>query len=41
MGSEKNFITQEMLEVDEETRQNPLKDIDHLDLPLPKFPMKA
>jgi hypothetical protein len=30
-----------MLQVDEETTQKKLKDIDHLDLALPKVPMKA
>jgi hypothetical protein len=41
MGNEYFCITQEMLQVDEETMQNPLKDIDHLDLELPKVPTKA
>jgi hypothetical protein len=40
MGSENFCITQEMLQVKEETMQNPLKDIDHLDLALPKVPTK-
>jgi hypothetical protein len=35
------YITQEMLQVDEETMQKKLKDIDHLDLALPKVPMKV
>jgi hypothetical protein len=30
-----------MLQVDEDTMQNPLKEIDHLDLALPKVPTKA
>jgi hypothetical protein len=41
MGNEDIFITQEMLQVDEEIAQNALKYIDHLDLELPKVPMKA
>jgi hypothetical protein len=30
-----------MLQVDEDKMQNPLKEIDHLDLELPKIPTKA
>jgi hypothetical protein len=41
MGSEHFNITQEMLQVDVGTMHKPLKDIDHLDLALPKVPTKA
>jgi hypothetical protein len=41
MGNENFCITQGMLQVDEDTMQKPLKDIDHLDLALPKVPTKA
>jgi hypothetical protein len=41
MGNENFCITQDMLHIDEETMQKKLKDIDHLDLALPKVPMKV
>jgi hypothetical protein len=41
MGSEYLNIAKEMLQVYDETTQNPLKDINHLDLELPKVPTKA
>jgi len=41
MGSEHLCITQGMLQVNEDTTQKPLKDIDQLDLALPKVPTKA
>jgi hypothetical protein len=41
MGSENFCITQRVLQVDEATTQSPLKDIDHLDLALPKIPIKG
>jgi hypothetical protein len=40
-GSVNFIITPEMLFVDEETTQNPLKYIETLDLALPKIPTKA
>jgi hypothetical protein len=40
-GSENYPSTQDMLQMDEETTQKQLKDIDHLDLALPKVPTKA
>jgi hypothetical protein len=37
-----NFvITPEMMFIDDKTSQNPLKDIETLDLALPKIPTKA
>jgi hypothetical protein len=41
MGNVKFHITQGMLQVDEAIVQNPLNDIYHLDLALPKIPTKA
>jgi len=41
MGSEYFNITQEILQVDEETTQKPLKEIYHLDLALPKVLTKV
>jgi hypothetical protein len=41
MGSETFQINQGMLQVDEDTMQNPLKDIEQLDLVLSKIPTKA
>jgi hypothetical protein len=40
LGTETFSITQDMLQFDEETMQNSLKYIDHLDLALPNVPMK-
>jgi hypothetical protein len=40
-GSVNFIITLEMLFIDEETTQNPLKDIETLDLAFPKIPTKA
>jgi hypothetical protein len=40
-GSANFILTPEMLFLDEETMQKPLKDIETLDLALPKIPTKA
>jgi hypothetical protein len=40
-GSENFMITPNMLYIDEEVRQNPLKDIETLDSALPKILTKA
>jgi hypothetical protein len=40
-GSINFIITPEMLFMDEETTQRPLKDIEMLDLVLPKIPTKV
>jgi hypothetical protein len=40
-GSVNFIITPEMLFVDEDTTQNPLKDIETLDLAFPKIPKRA
>jgi hypothetical protein len=41
MSSDKFKITQEMLEVDENTVQRPMKDVEHMELVLVNIPMKT
>jgi hypothetical protein len=40
-GSDNFIITPDMLFIDEETTQNPMKDIETLDLAMPKIPTKV